>query len=375
MNFVEEVKKEEGESRPRIQSVTKFVRKYERHISSIALLFGFVFDNLTLQRIDLLYENVVLFLYLFVAGFGIFLINFFDRVPPEKVWLYRVRSWLPILVQFAFGGLFSGFLVFYSRSATLTTSWPFMLILVAILVGNEVLKKYYLRLTFQVSIFFTALFSFSIFYVPIVVGSIGAGVFVLSGVVSLVAIAGFVYLLYLIIPQRIKAGLRLVSTAVIAIFTLITSFYFLNILPPIPLSLKDVVVAHRVERVADEYRIIAEERPWYGFVLPSTTIHIAQEDPVYVYGSIFAPTDLKTTIAHQWQYFDDSLDMWVDSTKVSFPINGGRGEGYRGYSFKQNVFPGKWRVNIETIRGQVIGRVVFWVEYVTFDVETETFSR
>ncbi|MCF1193471.1 DUF2914 domain-containing protein, partial [Mangrovimonas sp. AS39] len=50
---------------------------------------------------------------------------------------------------------------------------------------------------------------------------------------------------------------------------------------------------------------------------------------------------------------------WVSGSKISFPIKGGRNEGYRGFSKKENVFSGKWRVDIETERGQVVGRVRF----------------
>ena len=42
-------------------------------------------------------------------------------------------------------------------------------------------------------------------------------------------------------------------------------------------------------------------------------------------------------------------------------IAGGRDGGYRGYSLT-TVNSGNWRVNIETERGQLIGRVKFKVE-------------
>jgi hypothetical protein len=51
-------------------------------------------------------------------------------------------------------------------------------------------------------------------------------------------------------------------------------------------------------------------------------------------------------------------------SEISFHITGGRQEGYRGYSFKTNVPAGKWRVFVETPRGQVLGRYEFNVERV-----------
>lgn len=40
-----------------------------------------------------------------------------------------------------------------------------------------------------------------------------------------------------------------------------------------------------------------------------------------------------------------------------------RNEGFRGFTKKENIFPGKWRVDIKTERDQVVGRVRFDVEF------------
>ncbi|HEX4922592.1 MAG TPA: DUF2914 domain-containing protein, partial [Bdellovibrionales bacterium] len=41
--------------------------------------------------------------------------------------------------------------------------------------------------------------------------------------------------------------------------------------------------------------------------------------------------------------------------------SGGREEGFRGFTFKQNYQPGDWRVKIETTDGREIGRITFEV--------------
>ncbi|MDO8590949.1 MAG: DUF2914 domain-containing protein, partial [bacterium] len=50
---------------------------------------------------------------------------------------------------------------------------------------------------------------------------------------------------------------------------------------------------------------------------------------------------------------------------IQFPIVGGRDEGFRGYSIKSSVFPGRWRVDVETAEKNLIGRVEFTVENVS----------
>ena len=47
---------------------------------------------------------------------------------------------------------------------------------------------------------------------------------------------------------------------------------------------------------------------------------------------------------------------------VSYPINGGRDGGYRGYTIKSNPGPGEWRVDISTADGHLLGRVRFSVD-------------
>ena len=87
-----------------------------------------------------------------------------------------------------------------------------------------------------------------------------------------------------------------------------------------------------------------------------------QGERAYVFSSVFAPTDLNTKIIHDWQYFHKAKGEWISVSKITFPINGGRSEGYRGFSIKSGVFEGRWRVDIKTERNQIIGRVRFDIE-------------
>src|SRR3989344_4056482 len=99
--------------------------------------------------------------------------------------------WYVNILQFAFGGVFSSDLVLYFRSADFFVAWPFILLLVAIFIANEFLKKHYVRLSFQISLFFLSIYWFAIFLVPVVMHRIGTWVFLFSGLVSLLVIALF----------------------------------------------------------------------------------------------------------------------------------------------------------------------------------------
>lgn len=343
--------------------------RYERHISSFALIAGFVIDSLTLTRIDRLADHLYLISYLLVAGAGIVFVQFYstgrfrDRLNADgrtARWLEYAYRFAPIVIQYAFGGLFSGFLVFYSRSASLAASWPFLLIVIALLIGNEFFRERYRRLTFQLTIFFTALYSYTIFSVPVVLKTISTATFLLSGTISIILIALFIKLIEYLAPTSVRECKRILVLSIAAVLIAINGLYFLNVIPPIPLSLKDAGVYHLVERSPDgTYTARAEDEPWYAALRPYEVYHMYNDSPVYVYSAVFAPSELKTDIVHEWQVFDEAEDRWREHHTVEFAITGGRDDGYRVFSLSNRPRPGWWRVNIKTIGGRIIGEIEF----------------
>ena len=85
----------------------------------------------------------------------------------------RTRTILVTVAQFALGCLLSGFCVFYIRSASIGASWPFLLFMAAIFIGNEYLRRYHARLVFSALLFFFSLYSYAILLVPVVIARIG----------------------------------------------------------------------------------------------------------------------------------------------------------------------------------------------------------
>src|SRR4051812_45697173 len=99
----------------KIRSIKNWYFRYERIVSSFSLIGGFIFDAVTLKRVDLFWENLWVAVHLLVAGIGIILLNIYENKKEhisESV-RSKIHFWLIIGVQFAFGGLLSTFLVFY----------------------------------------------------------------------------------------------------------------------------------------------------------------------------------------------------------------------------------------------------------------------
>jgi hypothetical protein len=340
--------------------VKQFYSRYEPYLSPLAVMIGFVWDNLTLQRIDLLVENIVIVSYLTIALCCIIFLNAYDAGRLRGRYFDKMVVGVPFLLQIVFGGLFSAFLIFYTRSATIVASWPFLVMIFGLLVGNEVFRKRYQRFVFNISIYFIALFSYCVFAVPIILHSIGRDIFILSGVVSLFLITLVIYLVYIIIPGRVKYSRNLLVGSIGGIFLAFNAMYFLNLIPPIPLALKESGVYHQVIRENGDYRVAYEPAPWYRFWAEwDDTFHWQEGEPVYNFTAVFAPTDFSVNIKHRWSYYNEQQEEWVVKDILSYSMIGGREGGYRGYSLKYAVQPGSWRVDTITETGQILGRNEF----------------
>jgi hypothetical protein len=64
-------------------------------------------------------------------------------------------------------------------------------------------------------------------------------------------------------------------------------------------------------------------------------------------------------VRHVWSV--QTANGWKQTDQIAFQIFGGREGGYRGYTVKHGVKPGEWRVEVQTFRGQTLGRIDFTV--------------
>lgn len=351
-----------------------WMQRYERHIAVVSMLGGFAFDQVFFQRIDLWNTQLLFAAYVLVCASSISLLHYIEeragRGHPRPRW----RAIVPIATQFSLGGFWSAFVFFYGHSAAVSASWPFLLVLLAVLVANEYFAKYHDRLVFTSILFFFALYSYAIFEVPILLGRIGGWVFLLSSAAAVGAFALFTVFLRIIGHNRFRQDVWRIRVGAFLVLVLINFFYFTNILPPLPLSAKAAGIYHTVWRVPGDYLATAETGRsllvrYLGF---APTMHVVPGESLYAYSEIFAPTTLRATIVHRWQWYDPAAKKWVTKAAISYPIVGGRDGGYRGYSATLMSQPGRWRVNVETADGRLIARIPFTVEQVQLPPIEET---
>ncbi len=330
--------------------------KYGHIIMPIALIGGFIIDIFTLNQIDQTFDNAILIIHLLVTGTTIALL-FSEGTPiGKKILSKKITYRLETLMVFSFGALFSGFVIFYTRSGSLLTSWPFVLTMLILMLGTEFRKKYFYRLRLQIVIFSMAILSWTIFFVPVVIKKIGPWIFILSSIIALMIISGFLFILWKINKKRLVFHIKKIIIRIVALFVLFNILYFTNILPPIPLSLKYQAMYYEVERLYPGYNAQYEKTSWFNiFKKRSTSMYWREGEDIFAFTQVFAPTQLHTEIEHVWEYYDTDNRRWVHNNTITIPITGGRKDGYRGFSKKTNFIYGTWRVKTQTNNGQTLG--------------------
>jgi hypothetical protein len=347
------------------KKLDQFLKRNAAYVTPVMLLGGFFVHTITFDRVDRIFEHAVLVFYLLVVALCLVLLVSKDTRLGRRYSLATRESLVTAVMLFSFGSLFSGFLIFYAKSGSLISSWPFILLLLILMLGPEFKKQFYMeKLVLQISIFYIAIFSYLIFSIPVLVHRMGPLIYVVSGLVSLLGIFLFVRLLRLINPVIISAERKKIITRIGIIFLAFNVLYFTNVIPPIPLSLTFRAVYHDFSRIQGlQYTGAYEPTPAFEFWrMRSGVFHRFQNEPVYVYSQIYAPVNLSVDMYHQWEYFDPTKTRWVEEGKIKIPITGGRADGYRGYSEKENVWPGAWRVKIVTARGQTVGEIRFKIK-------------
>ena len=353
-----------------IEPIRNFYGRFERPISSLSLISGFIFDAVTLKRVDTLWENIWILGHLLIVGIFIILIHVQEKEEGDEANPGRKHFWYVNILQFFFGGILSTYLVFYFRSADIFATWPFIALLVGAFWANESLKRHYMRFSFQISLFYISIYSFAIFLVPIILHKIGMWIFLLSGLVSLVFIFAFISILSYFVKREFAESKKLIISLILGITVLVNVLYFTNLIPPLPLSLKDADVYHFIEKNnAGNYVVAYEDSSWREYFDLYPDFNKPTGASVYAFSAIFSPKNLNITIVHEWQYYNETQDKWITDKIINLPVKGGRDGGFRTYSMRSNIGRGKWRVNIKTEYGQTIGHLRFQI--LSSDTEPE----
>ncbi|OFZ32057.1 MAG: hypothetical protein A2622_12570 [Bdellovibrionales bacterium RIFCSPHIGHO2_01_FULL_40_29] len=342
---------------------TKLMDYFEKHETRLEIGFfigGFIFDIWMLAAPDELFSIIQQVLYLLlIAGFIHFEILFrLHRWRPQsvilKAWPYRT-----LILHFLLGSLLSLYSLFYIKSASLFSSIIFLLFMIGLLLANEfpIVKRS--TVSIKVGLFTICLFSFLSILFPLAFGYVGFFPFLGATLATLGILYWHVHYLKKQIQDTsiVYRALLAPAFSVMAFFSL---FYFLGWIPPVPLSVRNHGVYHFVEKKEGQY-FLSYEKKWNSFLQDGDTEFQAQPgDKIYYYAQIYSPARISDEVIIHW-YQKDQRKNWVLMDKIPLKIQGGRTDGYRGFSFKTNYTPGRWKIEVRTNSGVEISRLYFQI--------------
>lgn len=338
----------------------KLIRKHEKYAPLLFFIGGFIVDSLTLGRIDSVYDLVLLTSYMTLLTITLYLFNLADDHKWKNTFLERFEVYFPLAIQFFFGGLSSAYVIYFSRSVSLSKTGTFFAILVVLLIANEFLKKRISNKYLQFGMYYFTSFTFFAFMIPVVMKQMDTSIFILSGIVSTTITVLLIVFIYFSSPStRVEVKLPKLLGIITSMYLFINMLYYFNMIPPVPLALDKGMVAHTVSVENNEYVVTYEADEWYVFWRDhKIKFYHNPNDSVYVFSSIFAPTDLNKTVSHRWSYFDPETAIWQVMDEITYEIIGGRDNGFRGYSYKENVIDGLWKVEVVTTEEDLLLGVI-----------------
>lgn len=338
--------------------------KYEKYLPAAFFIGGFLFDIVTLGRIDSLATMVQQAAYLLFISIQLLQLHYeisLER-PLGPRWKFYSEWRIPIL-HFIFGSLLSSYTLFYFKSGSLASSFFFLLFMVLLLVANEFPRFHGLGLAFKFALLALANMSFFAYVIPTLIGQTGTLVFLIS------ILAGFLpsFVLYRLsvrwkLPDH-NSRVQILRPALFVLIGFLLS-YLLRIIPPVPLSLQHIGIYHQVRKTPEGQFELAYERPWWLFWQSGDQWFEAQPgDKIIMFFRLFSPSSFTDEVKVAW-YLKDPQFGWALQDRIPIKIVGGRDEGFRGYATKTNYTVGKWRVVVETSDGREIGRLGFSLESV-----------
>ena len=355
------------------QRAKRFYFKYERFLMPATLVVGFLVDYFTFTNIQISITFALLAIYWLFTGLIILFSHAYDADKISKKFRY-LRLFSPLLLQFFFGALLSASLIFYWFSGAFSVSWPIVGIIAVLMVSNDVFRHYFIKPIVQISVYFFATVSLASVILPFIFNSLSEWLFVAAVAGGLAFFLPAIHFLSKLSPE-IKKQKRALFACVVAIAFAMNALYFANIIPPIPLALREAGLYHGLKVSNGSYTMKGEPEDFLQNILHGQLLHVQPGEKIYLYTSIFAPAKVQTTIVHHWQYYDPAQEDWITKDKLSFPIAGGRQEGYKAYSFESNLPAGRWGVFVENQRGQVLARVRFIVERATEPAQLQEVVR
>lgn len=344
----------------------------ERHHLAFEIAFfflGFGFDVVLLHRIDstplLIHQGSYLILTALLIAVD-HRIHVAGQEPAGRLGrLLGYRTWV---IHFFLGTLLNAFLVFYFRASSGWWAFGFIVALAGVLVINELPRFRQRGPVVRVALLSFATTSYFAYLLPVVAGYLHWALFVAAVFIG-IAHTVVLWRAYRRITHDPRWTVRRAVAPGVAVQLLLLVLYFMGVVPPVPLSLKDIGIFHEVSSTTEsghkEFLCTRQVRPfWQFWSKDDATYHYRESEPgaerpkVWAYVAIFAPRGFKDRISFNWEYLDKNRG-WVPHGSSSHDLGTGgsaREEGFRTFAYSRIASPSPHRVIVRSSDGREIGR-------------------
>lgn len=348
----------------KIATAKQFIERHLHHLSALAFVVGFVVDAVTLPSVTNTLSFYLGGTYLLVVSLLLYLRERLKQPRYRFAHKDRLISIITITNALVSGSLLSFVFVYYSRGSDLFTSWPLLLTILVVMILNEVVKDTN-RLLLDFGIYVLSLTLYSIFVVPVIMKRLGDIPFSISIGLSVFCALWFAKKLHKVadthdIYHSFWKRSYMVSWG---IPMLVLGLYFGSVIPAVPLTLAEANIYTHVSRnpATGEYTFgqMAEKS------INPFKERIATYEPgkiLFFFTRIKAPIELRAKVTHVWEYYDEAKGKWLETQRISYQISGGREGGYRGYTVKDNMKQGLWRITVLVDDKRSIGSIKLRVE-------------
>ncbi len=327
-----------------------------RFLPALAFFCGFTWDSVTMGRVVSFFDLLILTTYYF--GAGLIFVLLLREVKPQ--W----NNWFNFLIQFFFGGLFSALVVFYFKSSGSLYTFFVVVCLVILLVANEFLAKKYQSRTLTWALFAACGTMYFNFLIPHIVHSVKAVWFYLSCLISLALIYATNRFADARQREPILPGIKNALyrrnlwqlSPALGVVIMLVVLYQLQLIPPVPLVLKESYICKNFTNEGGVYQCEAEKQSiWRALGFGRDVIHFQEGEKIYSLNAVFAPTRVTVDLEQRWWLWDEISRSWLTRGFVKLPMVGGREEGWRTYSYiRTGARPGYWKVETALQGGAVL---------------------
>jgi len=330
-------------------------------LQPLLFLGGVAFDYWTLQMHSWIDQLLLVgYLAAIIVVYGLDMRLTRGRGVPG--WIERNRELLDYAGALTLGALLSALAIVVVRAIYPGPTVVFVAILAGMAVANEAevetLRGDLLR--FGLVAFFG--FQVGSLIAPFVLGRlVGVGWGIGTAMVAVTAMCLLVELGPSAQRRQVLRDVTASVTAgvvgVLAILVLVA----LRVVPPLPVVLREAVVARDVERVDGAIRVEGRAKTSIvdRFLNRSAELAWTPGETVAVYTAIYAPPEVELTTRACWDAWHDEGSEWREAQCIEQPVEGGRVDGWRTWTRKANVWDGEWRVRLQLDDGREIGRVRF----------------